>query len=162
MNTERVNNMKKRRLFISAFLGMLLAFSIFMFAIISFNSNYLNIFKLNWNCSLPKTAVLSEVYDASEGAGFHGDGIRYHIYSYRYAEPILHSFNWQKSDTATVYHENIPQAADEWLDHICVPEEKRPDYNACCYTYLVQSDNSEAIIFWNRYVQKIYIVESFM
>lgn len=159
-----MSSMKKRRNHITAGIiitSIVLIITVLIIIVNCYLSDYLNIFELNWNRSIPKEVGLTEVYAADSGASFHGDGIRYHVYSYRQEEPVHQSFNRKEEDIEPDFYESLTDAAEDWLDSINIPEEKRPAYNECYYTYFVQDDNSELIIFWNRIIQKIYIVESF-
>ena len=45
--------------------------------------SYASTIKSNWDISLPIKAVLTETYEKDSGASFHGDGIRYHVFSYK-------------------------------------------------------------------------------
>ena len=50
--------------------------------------SYASTIKSNWDVSLPIKAVLTETYEKDSGASFHGDGVRYHIFSYKYEDYI--------------------------------------------------------------------------
>ena len=47
-------------------------------------TNYSTALKLNWNIKLPSSAKITEIYENSAEPSFHGDGIRYHIFSYKF------------------------------------------------------------------------------
>ena len=118
--------------------------------------SYASTIKSNWDISLPIKAVLTETYEKDSGSSFHGDGVRYHIFSYKYEDYIDLMFAWTPNEHKT------REAAEAWLDEIDVPAEQRPDYSKCCSWSKSQDDNSEIIIFWDNELNKLYIVENFI
>ena len=56
--------------------------------------SYASTIKSNWDISLPIKAVLTETYEKDSGASFHGDGVRYHVFSYKYEDYIDLMFAW--------------------------------------------------------------------
>ncbi len=116
----------------------------------------------NWGISLPWKALCKEVYEQDSGASFHGDGIRYHVFSYRYEDYIDLMFAWSPVEKETIFHPSVSEAAEEWLDEIEVPTEKRPDYAACSSWHTSKRDNSEIIIFWDSEQNLLYVVEHFL
>jgi len=125
-------------------------------------SGYSRILEANWGFRLPIYARYREIYRKDSGPGFHGDGIRYHVFSYKYEDFIDTLFVWGSSDHSTRFHGSLSAAAEDWLDEIEVPEEWRPDYGRCHYRYRAQEDNSELIVFWDSEENRLYIVESFI
>ena len=156
--------MKKKRLLISVIIITILIFAVPIIVWNNLPSDYLRIVKLNWNLSFPNETKLTELYAKTSGASFHGDGIRYHVYSYshEHAEYLKESFDWETSESPTIYHENFTVAIAEWLNDIDVPKEKRPLSSECCRLYLSKHDNSEIIICLNNTENKLYIIESFL
>ena len=116
----------------------------------------------NWGFSLPAEAKCKNVYEKDAGPSFHGDGIRYHVFSYKNEESIETLLEWSETESGTLFHGNYSNAAEVWLGEIDVPQEERPEYEACVYWYANQEDNSEIIIFWNDVQDRLYIAESFM
>ena len=70
--------MKKRDLAIATILIVILT----GIGILKLFPSYASTIKSNWNISLPIKAVLTETYEKDSGASFHGDGVRYHVFSY--------------------------------------------------------------------------------
>lgn len=124
--------------------------------------SYSSVMKTNWGISLPIKALWKEIYEKDTGASFHGDGIRYHVFSYEYEDYIDLMFAWRHQEDATIFHASYSEAAEEWLEEISVPEEYHPDYEKCFYWYKAQDDNSELIIFWDNDKNWLYVLESFL
>ena len=124
--------------------------------------SYSHTMKINWGISLPVKALCTEVYEKDSGSSFHGDGIRYHVFSYKYEDYIDLMFAWSHTEFNTIFHGSYSEAATEWLDEIDVPDDQRPNYENCCYWYKSQEDNSELIIFWDNSTNLLYVVESFL
>lgn len=143
-------------------IASMLAIVIIMLSACGFNSGYSSVLDANWSFSLPKDAKCEEVYEKDAGLSFHGDGVRYHVFSYQNEEPIEALFEWSETESDTLFAGGYSNAAEAWLDEIEVPQEERPEYESCVYWYASQADNSEIIIFWDDVRERIYIVESFM
>lgn len=125
-------------------------------------TDYSRVLRANWGFSLPFKALCFEVYEKDSGSSFHGDDIRYHVFSYKYEDSIDLMFAWIGREQETIFRSSYSEAAEQWLDDISVPEEYRPDYDNCWYWYHSQEDNSEIIVFWDEDVNCLYIVESFL
>lgn len=125
-------------------------------------SDYSSVLNANWDFSLPTGAKYSEVYRKNPSDSFHGDGIRYHVYTYKNEEYIEQMFNWNVVEKETIFSSSYSEAANEWLNELEVQNEHYPDYSKCVYWYQSQEDNSEVIIFWNKQNDMIYILESFL
>lgn len=125
-------------------------------------SSYSGTLEANWGISLPFKALCTQVYEKDSGSSFHGDGIRYHVFSYENEDYIDLMFAWDGTENNTIYHGSYHEAATYWLDEIDVPSDQRPDYENCSYKYKTQDDNSELIIFWDNDLNRLYIVESFL
>lgn len=124
-------------------------------------SDYSTTIKANWGFGLPSKAHYSEVYSKDSGASFHGDGIRYHIFSYKEEKPIAEMFDWSDEEEKTIFNSSYQEAITEWLNSIAVPSEEVPDYAKCLYWYEAQDDKSEIIVLWDASSKRIYVVESF-
>ena len=133
-----------------------------MIAAWNYFSDYARVLKANWDFSLPASSSYQEIYSQDSEASFHGDGIRYHIFSYKEPEEISKMFLWQTTEQKTIYYTSYSEAANEWLNEISVPFKDRPNYGECSYWYQAQDDNSEIIIFWDKNQYRLYIVESLL
>ena len=145
--------------FISIF--TIILFSILGIIIYNNLSNYSNVLKINWNIELPKNTI-KEIYSANSNASFHGDGIRYHIFSYKNENKIEELFNWSIEEKETIFYSSYSESVNNWINKIKVSKENYPNYSNCKYWYEKQDDNSEIIILWDSKENKLYIVESFL
>ena len=118
--------------------------------------------KANWNIALPHKAECREIFRKNHEPSFHGDGIRYHVFSYQKEDVLDHWVSWQEEERTTKYYETYSESAEAWLDDISVPAEQRPRYEGSLYWYGAKDDNSEILIIRNREEQRLYIVESFL
>ena len=125
-------------------------------------TDYSTTIKANWGFSLPSKAHYSEVYSKDSGASFLGDGIRYHIFTYKEEKPVNEMFDWRDSEEKTIFNASYQEAITEWLNSIDVPSEEFPDYSECLYWYESKDDNSEIVVLWDASSRRIYIVESFL
>lgn len=143
--------------------GIVLLFILLLIPIWNMTFSYSNILEKNWGISIPSKSKYKEIYQKDSGASFHGDGIRYHIFSYKYEDYIDLMFAWDGTDNnKTIFHSSYSEAVSEWLKEIDVPKEYYPDFGKCSYHYAMQDDNSELIILWDSNKNQIYIVESFL
>lgn len=74
--------------------------------------SYASTIKSNWDVSLPIKAVLTETYEKDSGASFHGDGVRYHIFSYKYEDYIDLMFAWTPNEHKTNFYPTTREAAE--------------------------------------------------
>ena len=131
--------------------------------------SYASVLEANWGIELPIKALCKEVYEADTGPSFHGDGIRYHVFSYKNSAAIEQMLPWSDKDGNTLAwsqiqgeeknYQTYTEASDIWLSKLVIPEEQYPDYDACLCWYKNAHDNSEIIIFWNPEINRLYIVE---
>lgn len=126
------------------------------------NLNYSMVLKVNWGFQMPVKAQCVEIYENDTGDSFHGDGKRYHVFSYKSEDGIEAMFTWSSEENKTIYHSCYSEAVNEWLDEIDVPAEQYPDFSQCLWWYDKQEDNSEIIVMRDSQEKKVYIVESFM
>ena len=124
--------------------------------------NYYHVLKSNWDISLPIKTVLTETYKKDSGESFHGDGIRYHVFSYKYEDYIDLMFAWTPNEHKTNFYPTTYEAAEVWLDKIDVPLDERPNYSNCISWNKSQNDNSEIVVFWDNDLNKLYVVENFI
>ena len=126
------------------------------------NSNYSIVLKMNWGFEMPAKSKCIEIYEQDTGDSFHGDGNRYHVFSYKNENGIETMFTWSSEEKKTIYHSCYSEAVEEWLDELNVQDEQYPDFSQCLWWYDKQEDNSEIIVMWDSQGKKVYIVESFM
>lgn len=149
--------MKKKRILLVVLVALISVWTIYKSIVPSYSS----VLEANWGIELPIKALCKEVYEADTGPSFHGDGIRYHVFSYRYEDYIDLMFAWSGNlENETLFYQSYSEASDIWLDELDIPMEQYPDYDACFYWYKSEHDNSEIIIFWDPEINRIYIVEN--
>ena len=152
--------MNRKKIIVVIIVSIIIVFC--LLGIIIYNNllNYSNVLKTNWNIELPKE--IKEIYSTSSNTSFHGDGIRYHIFSYKNEDKIEELFNWSIEEKETKDYSTYSETIDNWLNEIKVPKENYPNYSNCKYWYNKKDDNSEIIIFLDNKENKLYIVESFL
>ena len=151
--------MKKKRILLVVLVTLISVRTIYK----SIVPSYASVLEANWGVELPIKALCKEVYKADTGPSFHGDGIRYHVFSYRYEDYIDLMFAWSGNlENETLFYQSYSEASDIWLDELDIPEEQYPDYDACSCWYKSEHDNSEIIIFWNPEINRLYIVENIL
>ena len=116
----------------------------------------------NWGISLPYKALCSQVYAKDSGPSFLGDGVRYHVFEYKYEDYIDMMFAWSAAEHETLHYASVSKAADAWLDEIEIPEDMRPNYDACGSWHCSKEANNEIIFFWDSERNHLYIVENFI
>ena len=146
--------MKKRTLTIAVILIVILT----CIGILKLFPSYASTIKSNWDISLPIKAVLTETYEKDSGASFHGDGVRYHVFSYKYEDYIDLMFAWTPNEHKTNFYPTTREATEAWLDEIDVPAEERPDYEKCFSWSKSKDDNREIIFLWDNELNKLYII----
>ena len=171
--------MKRKRVLravLAALAGLLLLAGLLAWRLVP---SYASALRLNWGISLPILARPSLCYEADSGPSFHGDGIRYHVFSYQYEDPVSLMFAWgsveretiycdsyreaaEAVERETIYCDSYREAAEAWLDKIQVSAGDRPDYGGCLYWYRAQEDNSELLVFWDAEQNRLYFLESFL
>ena len=149
--------MKKKRILLVVLVTLISVWTIYK----SIVPSYASVLEANWGVELPIKALCKEVYKADTGPSFHGDGIRYHVFTYRYEDYIDLMFAWSGNlENETLFYQSYSEASDIWLDELYIPMEQYPDYDACFCWYKNEHDNSEIIIFWNPEINRLYIVEN--
>lgn len=137
---------KKNKIIISAVSIAIIAILIGLSMIWIHMSDYSATLNANWGFGLPSKSHYSEVYSRDQGASFHGDGIRYHVFSYEETEPISEMFNWRTAEEKTIYSSSYQDAVTEWLSELGVPDEEMPNYSKCLFWYNSHEDGSEIIV----------------
>ena len=149
--------MKKKRILLVVLVTLISVRTIYK----SIVPSYASVLEANWGVELPIKALCKEVYKADTGPSFHGDGIRYHVFSYRYEDYIDLMFAWSGYlENETLFYQSYSEASDIWLDELDIPMEQYPDYDACFCWYKSEHDNSEIIVFWNPEINRLYVVEN--
>lgn len=158
--------MKKKRILPLVLIALISVWTIYK----SIVPSYASVLEANWGIELPIKAFCKEVYEADTSPSFHGDGIRYHVFSYKNDSPIENMVTWSDVNGNTLAwsqtegeeksYQTYSEASDIWLDELDIPVEQYPDYDACFCWYKSEHDNSEIIIFWNPEVKRLYIVEN--
>ena len=72
--------------------------------------SYSSTLEATWGISLPWKARLTEIYQQDSGASFHGDGVRYHVFSYKYEDYIDLMFAWPPTEYPTNYYATTSEA----------------------------------------------------
>ena len=148
--------MKKKKILLLIVVVLVSSWTIYR----SIIPSYASVLEANWGIELPVKAICKEVYSEDTGPSFHGDGIRYHVFSYRYEDQIDLMFAWSGNlENKTLFYQSYSEAADVWLGELVIPQEQYPDYDSCFCWYKNEHDNSEIIIFWNPEINRLYIVE---
>ena len=152
--------MNRKKIIVVIIIFVIIVFSLLGIIIYNYLTNYSNVLKINWNIELPKE--IKEIYSASSSTSFHGDGIRYHVFSYKNEEKIKELFNWTSEEKETIFYSSYRETVNNWLNEIKVLKENYPNYSNCKYWYNKQDDNSEIIILLDNKENRLYIVESFL
>lgn len=118
--------------------------------------------KKNWGLDIPSKAKCNLEYSRDSGASFNGDGLRYHVYSYKDSASIGMMVMWEVTQQRTIFYNSYEESCEAWLDELKVPRKERPSYGDCMYWYACQNDNSEIIIFRDDSLKLLYIIESFL
>lgn len=150
--------MKKKRVTLIILVLVLAAAAIIWQLVPSYSS----VLEANWGFELPVKALCRQVYEADTGASFHGDGVRYHVFSYRYEDYIELMFAWRHMESATLYYGSYSEAANQWLAELDVPQGQCPNFEDCFYWYKSENNNSEILVFWDPSGNKLYIVENLL
>lgn len=155
---------KKKSLLLAVLCVLLIAAACIGGAIHIWNefSDYSNCIKANWGFSLPKESDYTQIYQKDDGASPHGDGLRYHVFSYEQAAPIESMILWRTEEGATRHYGGYSKAADRWLNALDVPTQERPNYPNCVYSYQTTADGSEMLLFLDKAMSRLYVVESFL
>lgn len=124
-------------------------------------SSYEYVMKNNWGIVIPAKAGLHEIYSKDTGASFHGDGTRYHVFSYKEDNEILNLFDWNTNNQQTRHYKSVEETLNNWLEEIGVSDSERPDFDSCVYWYETQLDD-EILILWDKNKKCLYVVEDFM
>ena len=157
--------MKQKRILLAVLVALISVWTIYK----SIVPSYASVLEANWGVELPVRALCKEVYKADTGPSFHGDGIRYHVFSYKNVSPIEDMVSWSDVNGNTLAwsqtegeekrYQTYREATDLWLSELDIPQEQYPDYDDCFCWYKNAHDNSEIIVFRNPEINRLYIVE---
>ena len=160
--------MKKKRILLVVLIALISVWTIYK----SIVPSYASVLEANWGIELPIKAFCKEVYEADTDHSFHGDGIQYHVFSYKNVSPIEdmvtwsdvngNTLAWSQTEGEEKIFQTYSEASDIWLDELDIPGEQYPDYDACFCWYKSEHDNSEILIFWNPEINRLYIVENIL
>ena len=136
------------------------------------DTSYFPVLKSNWGIALPENAGWSIVYEKDTGPSFHGDGIRYHVYSYDTDNTVSNMLPWLPDEGNTLSWEQVNGGEKRyhtyteditlWLTQLEVPETEQPVFQGALYWYDNHEDHSQIMIVWNPHLSRLYIVESFL
>ena len=112
--------MKKKKILLLIIVVLVSVWTIYRSIVPSYSS----VLEANWGFELPVKALCKEVYSEDTGPSFHGDGIRYHVFSYRYEDYIDLMFAWSGNlENRTLFYQSYSDAADIWLGELGIPQE---------------------------------------
>ena len=133
---------------------------VFIFGILIFNyfNDYNNVLYSNWNIKIPHSSKYKLIYEKQDEISFHGDGLRYHLYNYKYNKGISDIGLWKPINK----NENNINKLDEYINKLNIDEKFMPNYDNCLFINIAKEDNSEIIILWDKKMKIIYLVESFI
>lgn len=154
--------MKSKKRIVTIVLICIIVLGVSMFYMWKHFTNYNTALKANWEISIPYQAQFTEIYKKDSGSTFHGDGIRYHVFTYKDSTYISQMLDWESEEKETIFYGNYSNAVNALLDTIDVPSEYRPNCTNCLFWYNSHDDNSEIIILWDKDNYTIYVVESFL
>lgn len=146
---------KKKHIFIIFIL-------LILFIRLTFETDYTKYINSNWKIKIPKKAKIQEIYSKTDEVNVLGDGVRYHIFSYKEEKYIKNLFEWTDKEKEIRHYSSYNEAITSWLEEINVPKEKYPNYTESLYWNDAQEDNSQIIIVWSKQENKLYIIESFL
>ena len=81
-------------------------------------SDYSRALNANWGFQVPWQSKYLEIYKTDSGPSFHGDGLRYHVYSYKYEDFIDLMFAWSPVEWETNYYDSYSEAVTAWLNDL--------------------------------------------
>ena len=146
---------KKKHIFIIFIL-------LILFIRLTFETDYTKYINSNWKIKIPKKAKIQEIYSKTDEVNVLGDGVRYHIFSYKEEKYIKNLFEWTDKEKEIRHYSSYNEAITSWLEEINVPKEKYPNYTESLYWHDAQEDDSQIIIVWSKQENKLYIIESFL
>ena len=68
----------------------------------------------NYGCALPAESRYFQVYKKNSPSSIHGDGLRYHVFSYEKQDYIMQMFDWENEKNKG----SLKGSADKWLDSL--------------------------------------------
>ena len=83
-------------------------------------TGYSSVLKANWDLELPYKADCREAFIKNDEPSFHGDGIRYHVFSYEKEETLETWLPWQE-DVGPMNYYDTPNGLHKRL-HLANPD----------------------------------------
>ena len=123
-----------------------------------FSMNYAYVLSTNWQICIPASCHPSELYSKDSGTDFHGDGWRYHIFTYEDPASIRTMLEWKSLGPSLTYYENT---VSDWLNELHVPSGKRPDYAECLYWSKARDGDDQIVVLWDERQKLLYTAELF-
>ncbi|MBU5676866.1 hypothetical protein KQI88_10595 [Alkaliphilus sp. MSJ-5] len=121
------------------------------------SSDYSESIEINWGISLPKG--YEELFSVDSGASFHGDGDRYHVFSYK--EELKQSEIEKFSSEKNPY---VEDEVEKILNSLQVSNEQKPDFSKEYYWYRKNGDNDSRnklyLIYFNE-DNILHVIEQF-
>lgn len=156
--------MRKKVTWIILWFTLILILTLFWFFLYKEMDDYTNIIRLNRWVKIPEEANYKEIYSKNSGSSFHGDGLRYHVYSYENEEPIAWMVDWSGNIklNPAVYYDSYVWGIYDSLQEMYSSEENSDKLNNLNFWHKWQDDNSEIIMIQDKEAKKIYIIESFL
>lgn len=121
------------------------------------SSDYNKVLETNWGILLPKG--YGELSSIDSGASFHGDGYRYHVFSYKeeLSQNEIEKFSSEKNV-------NVEKEVENILISLKVSKENRPDFSEEYYWYkkndTKDSRNNLYLIYFTQ-DKMLHIIEEF-
>lgn len=141
-------------------------------SILNFIPAYTILLNANWEFGLPIKSMCMNVYSADTGISSHGDGTRYHVFSYKNDSVIEDMLPWSYTESTTLswiqkdgeekQYYSYSECVCAWLANLNVPEKFLPEFEDVAYWYSNRQDNSEIIVIWDNAINKLYIIEHFI
>lgn len=118
-------------------------------------SKYATIIRLNWDIKLPYN--YRESYDLETNVNMFGDGVRYHVFTYRNDKKLLTSLPWKPKES------NLIQSnAQQLLKELNAPQEEWPDFTKSYlyyYTHTNTQPENEIYLLYFQESKTLYIIE---
>lgn len=105
-----------------------------------YNHTSKRLYEINWGITLPKKIHLE--FEFSTEPSFHGDGIRYTVFSSKYALSKEFLADFSEKDT-----ERIQEDINAYLEALGVPPEQYPDFEHCCYKKMEMYENKLYLLY---------------
>ncbi|MBQ1503873.1 MAG: hypothetical protein IIZ49_00625 [Oscillospiraceae bacterium] len=140
----------------------ILLFACMLLLLCACTVKYADVLRANWGLMLPENAGLALVYEKDSGESFHGDGVRFHVYTCESTAPVDALAAWQSEISSALFSDRADCAAAQWLDEIDAAQAYRPAYSGGL-RYAVQAKNDDMLVLiWDRANMTLYVLEQFI